>query len=129
MNMYAESFMYKSIEVNFDLLARSLVEKTTILAKQMSIPYITKEHFTFLGHRPAEQVTKELLLDTVKEKLKEMEPSIEKDSLLLLQEELLNPSLQPALIKGLIENIRKHPHCKWIAFLFNEYYAKLYKTD
>ena len=44
----------------------------------------------------------------------EMDESIEKESLILLEQQLLETTLSPAIVKGLIENIRNHPHCKWI---------------
>lgn len=125
MGMYAELFMYESIEPDFQLLSKSLVEKTNLLAKHMSIPYITKHYFSILEYGPIENITKEMLLNILEQKIKEMEHSLEKDSLFLLKQELLNPSLHPALVKGLIENIRKHPHCKWMAYLLDKYYEKI----
>lgn len=125
MGMYVELMLHSAIEVDFQLLAKSLVEKTNILAKHMATPYITKNHFSLLEHEPDVGITSELLLTILDEKVEEMEDSIEKDSLLLLKQELIQPSLHPALVKGLIENIRNHPHCKWIAYLLDKYYEKL----
>ena len=59
----------------------------------------------------------------MEEKIEEMEESIEKESLILLQHELVEPSQPPAVVKGLLENIRNHPHCKWIAYLLREYFG------
>jgi len=54
----------------------------------------------------------------MEQKIAEMEESIEKESLVLLKQDILEPSLSPAIVKGLLENIRNHPHCKWIAYLW-----------
>ncbi|MCR2823664.1 TetR/AcrR family transcriptional regulator [Lederbergia panacisoli] len=125
MKMYGELFLFKNIPVDFHLLAESLVEKTNILAKYMTISFITDEHKTLLDIGLDGVVTKEQITEMIDQKIEEMEESIEKDSLILLKEQLLNPSPSLAIVKGLIENIRNHPHCKWVAFLLRDFYKSI----
>jgi hypothetical protein len=54
--------------------------------------------------------------------MEEMEESVEKESLLLLKEQLVEPTYRPVIIRGLIENIRTSQHCKWISFLLGRFY-------
>ena len=58
----------------------------------------------------------------IQQKIDEMEESIEKESLILLKQQLLEPTYSPAIVKGLLENIRKDPHCKWISYLLRNYF-------
>ncbi|MCJ7842520.1 TetR/AcrR family transcriptional regulator [Lederbergia sp. NSJ-179] len=122
MGMYAELFLYENVEIDFDLLSRSLVEKTNLLAKYMTIPFISQDYIPLIKYGKNQEVTKDQLLESMEQKMDEMEDSLEKESLLLLKQELITPSLSPAIVKGLIENIRNHPHCKGIAYLLEDYY-------
>jgi hypothetical protein len=69
-----------------------------------------------------EEVTKEQILEIMEQKIAEIEEGIEKESVILLKQQLLEPSFGPAIVKGLLENIRNHPHCKWIAYLLRNHY-------
>ena len=99
------------------------MEKTNLLAKHTTIPFISQELIQMFKQPINEEVTKEQILEIMEQKIKEMEESIEKESLLLLKQQLLEPTLSPAIVKGLLENIRNHPHCKWISYLLRNYYG------
>ena len=108
--------------VDLNLLSRSLVEKTNLLARHTTIPFISQEMIQ-IGNEPLnEEVTKEQILDIMEQKIEEIEESIEKESLILLKQHLIEPTLSQAIVKGLLENIRNHPHCKWISYLLRGYY-------
>lgn len=123
--MYAELFTHPSFHIDFQLLSQSLVDKTNTLAKHMTIPFMTKKLFSKLNDERIEQISKEKLLIMIHNQIENMNDSLEKDSLTLLKQELKSPSLHPALVKGLIENIRKHPHCTTIASLLDNYYETI----
>ena len=123
MSTYSNLFFFNSIPVDLNLLSKSLVEKTNILAKHTTIPFISQELIQLVKQPICEEVTKEQILEILEPKIKEMEDSIEKESLLLLQQQLLQPTLSRAIVKGLLENIRNHPHCKWISYLLRNYYG------
>ena len=106
--------------MDLNLLSQSLVEKTNILAKHTNVPFITEE--MVLCKQPLhEEITSEHLIEII-EKIDEIDESIEKESLILLKEQLKEPSFNRAIIKGLIENIRHHSHCKWISYLLLHYF-------
>ena len=121
-NTYLQLFVFSNLPFDLKLLSESLVEKTNLLARHMTISFMSKELFQVI--EPInDPITKEQLIEIVKQKIEEMEESIEKDSLILLKQQVLEPSFSGAIIKGLLENIRNHPHCKWISFLLRQYFA------
>lgn len=123
LGMYGEFVLFKDIGLDFDRLARSLVEKTNLIAEQMTTPFITEEHLPILHFVKNKTLSKEQIIEVIANKMEEMEESIEKESLALLKDNLKNPTHSPAIVHGLVENIRKHPHCKWIAYLIENYYG------
>jgi AcrR family transcriptional regulator len=122
MNTYSQLFLFYNVPIDLDLLAQSLVEKTNILAHHTTVPFISQEIIQLFDGPLNEEVSKEHILDIIEQRIIEMEESIEKESLILLKNQLFQPSLSPAIIKGLIENIRNHPHCKWLTYLLRNYY-------
>ncbi|EKN64759.1 HTH-type transcriptional regulator [Neobacillus bataviensis LMG 21833] len=122
MNMYSQLFVFYNVPLDLQVLSESLVEKTTLLARHMTVPFVTEELSQMFTQPMKEEGTKEQLGKIIEQKIDEMEESIEKESLLLLRQELLEPSQPPAVVKGLLENIRNHPHCKWISYLLRQYF-------
>ncbi|MBD8006296.1 TetR/AcrR family transcriptional regulator [Bacillus norwichensis] len=120
LNTYSQILLFSEMPVDLDLLAQSLVEKTNVLAKHTTIPFVTKE----MAQMPpaTEEITKEQLLEMMEEIMEEITDSIEKESLILLKEHLVEPSLDAAIVKGLLENIWKNPHCKWLSYLLRRYW-------
>ncbi|MCH6267407.1 MULTISPECIES: TetR/AcrR family transcriptional regulator [Neobacillus] len=121
MNMYSHLFVFYSIPVDLKLLADSLVEKTNLLANNATVPFVSME-LHHMMEPMNEEITKEQILDTLEQKIAEIEEPIEKESLILLKQQLGEQSFSHAIVKGLIENIRNHPHCKWVSYLLRRYY-------
>lgn len=122
MSNYSKLLLFYNAPVDLKLLSESLVEKTNLLAKYATIAFISEDFIQMIELPAHEEVTKEQLLEMMAEKIEEMEESIEKESLVLLKQQLLEPTLSPAIVKGLIENIRNHPHCKWISYLLRNFF-------
>ncbi len=125
MNTYSHLFLFYNLPLDLNLLAQSLVEKTNLLAKEATIPFISDEMVQILKEPLQQEVSVELIQDMIEQKIVEMEESIEKESLLLLKEQLVQPTFSRAIVNGLLENIRNHPHCKWIAYLLRNYYQQV----
>lgn len=120
---YSHLFLFQNVSLDLDLLSQSLVEKTHILAKHTTIPFISAK-LVNMDRLPIEDsITKEHILEIMDQKINEIEESIEKESLVLLKEHLIKPNLSPAIVKGLLENIRNHPHCKWVSYLLRDYFG------
>ena len=123
MGMYSELFFYYNVQMDIPLLVQSLVEKTNLIAKHMTIPFISHEFYQAYKKQVNEvELTKKDILEMIDQKLEEMDMSIEKESLILLKQEVSNPTLASVLVNGLLENIRNHPHCKWITYLLRSYF-------
>lgn len=122
LSTYTHLFIFNNVPFDLDLLSQSLVEKTNILVRHTTVPFITQELNQMVTHPVDEKITKEQMIEILDQNIEEMEESIEKESLFLLKQELLEPSYSPAIVKGLLENIRNHPHCKWISYLLREYF-------
>lgn len=122
MGNYSKLLLFSNAPLDMKLLSESLVEKTNLLAEHATIAFITEDFIQSMEQPALKEVTNEQLLEMITQKIEEMEESIEKESLILLKQQLLEPTLNPAIIKGLIENIRNHPHCKWISYLLRSYF-------
>lgn len=120
-SIYSELFLFIDVPVDIKLLSQSLVEKTNLLARHTTIPFISQELLQFKQPMD-EEVTMVQILEIMEQNIKEIEDSIEKESLVLLKQHLLEPTLSPAIVKGLLENIRNHPHCKWISYLLRNHF-------
>lgn len=123
-NMYSEILFFKDLDdhINIDLLTRSLVEKTNILAKHMKTVFITEDLFYSPSLAMEKGVNEGELLTLIHTKIEEVEDPISKESLILIKEHFEGKTLRAAIIAGLIENLQKDRHCKWIAFLLRNYF-------
>lgn len=122
MSTYSELFLFYNAPLDLNLLAKSLVEKTNLLARHTTVPFISEELIQTMKQPMNKDGTKEQILEILEQKIEEIEEPIEKESLLLLKQHLLEPVQPPAIVRGLLENIRNHPHCKWISFLLRGYF-------
>ena len=66
------------------------MEKTDLLARHATIPLFQKKWFKLMRQPLNEEITKEQLLEIMEQTIDEMKESIEKESLVLLKQELLN---------------------------------------
>lgn len=121
MSTYSNLFLFYNVPLDLNLLSQSLVEKTNVLASHITIPFISQELIQLFNQPMNEEMTKEQIVEIMDQKIEEIEESIEKESLILLKQQLLEPTYSPAIVKGLLENIRNHPHCKWISYLLSNF--------
>lgn len=120
---YTELFFFHSLPTDFDTLCKSLVEKTNLLAKHATIPFLSRNLVEMIKKQPMDKkATKKQILQMIEQDLYEMEDSIEKESLILLKEEVERPALSRALIKGLLENIRHDVQSKATYYVLRSYF-------
>lgn len=123
MKIYSELFIFYNTALDLDLLAKSLTEKTNLLANHITIPFVSNELVQQFKLQSCKEVTKDQILGVIEQTLDDSDESIEKESLLLLRQELLEPTLSRPLVKGLLENIQPHPHYKWAAYLLRGHFG------
>jgi AcrR family transcriptional regulator len=122
MSMYSQLFLFYNVPLDLDLLSKSLVEKTNLLARNSTVPFISKGLIMAFEEPVLEDLTKEQILLRMDQDIEELEESVEKESLVLLKQQLNEPTFGRAIIKGLIENIRNNPQTKWIAYLLGSFF-------
>lgn len=114
---------HESIDFDLHMLAKSMVEKTDILATHTKSPYFTENIYQLLHQSiTQENIEGEEIIKLVKGKIEEVDDRYVKESLLLLTEQLEEETLNPVLLKGLIENIRHHRDCVWLSYLLFHYF-------
>ncbi|MDW0118214.1 TetR/AcrR family transcriptional regulator [Sporosarcina thermotolerans] len=123
MSTYSELFLVYKLPIDLDLLVQSLVEKTNLLAKKTTISFIPDELIQLIDQPTNEDPSSEKVIEVIEKNIDDLEDSIEKESLILLKQELLEPTLHPAVVKGLLTNIQHHPHCKWTAYLLRKHFG------
>ncbi|WHY62035.1 TetR/AcrR family transcriptional regulator [Cytobacillus firmus] len=122
MHVYSHLFLFFNVPLDLDILCRSLAEKTDLLAKHSEIPFITDELYDTFRKAGHEEMTDGQMIEIMAQKIEELEDSIEKESLILLKKDVQERNLSPAIIQGLIANIRNSPQSRWIASLLLNYY-------
>ena len=124
LRIYSELFLFYKVELDMDLLCQSLVEKTDSLAKHSNIPFITEELEFYLKNadKMEDSVARDEVLTLIDKQVSETEDSVVKESLQMLREDILAPSLPLAVRKGLIENVRVHADGKWLALVLDRWF-------
>lgn len=122
MNSYSSLFIFYNISLDVEILCESLVEKTNLLAKYTTLPIITKEFANVFKEATQQDITSDKIAQLIDQSIVEVNDPLEKESLTILKQQLLIPNYSPAIVSGMLENIRNHPQCKWIAFLLREFY-------
>ncbi|WP_445492578.1 TetR/AcrR family transcriptional regulator [Niallia sp. 03133] len=122
MNIYSQLFLFSNAPFDLDLLSQSLVEKTNLLAKHASVAFFSEALYYKIKQPINEDGIKEQILGNIDNKIDKLEESIEKESLLLLKQQMLESTFSPAIVKGLLGNIRHHPECRWISYLLRSYF-------
>lgn len=125
MKVYVDLFLiYELPLIDLDVLTKSLVEKTNILAKHSTIPFITKESAQVLqNHIKGEDNHSKQIIELIDQLLHDIEEPIEKESLELLKNMVQSENNSLAIIKGLLENVKNNPQCKWVSYLIREKYS------
>lgn len=110
--IYTDCFFHTNERVDLHHLCTSIVEKVTVLAEHTTIPSVHKSHL----YRNAE--LEERSLDEVQQLIEQLEQElpagIARDSLALLTKELSEPSLPPAVVEGLLQNLYLTKETKWL---------------
>ncbi|MGE7927115.1 TetR family transcriptional regulator [Lysinibacillus xylanilyticus] len=122
MKSYSELFIFSDIPLDLELLAKSLAEKTEIIARYTTIPFITEDLILLMEKPCNEEVSQESLLELIEQHLDGLEDTIERESLELLKCQVENPTYSKAILKGLIENIRLQPDYRWVAYKIGKYF-------
>ncbi|AVK82976.1 TetR family transcriptional regulator [Lysinibacillus sp. B2A1] len=122
MKSYAELFIFSNMPLDLDQLAKSLAEKTDIIARFTTIPFITEDLVQFVSKPCEQEISKETLLQLIEQNINNMEESIVRESMVLLKDQVENPTYSMPILKGLVENIRVEPAYNWVAYVIAKYF-------
>lgn len=120
---YAQTLFTAGQTIQVDLLAKSLIEKTDLLAMHSKIPYLTQfiEPFSCsIVNFSKEEILTELnqLADYVTDEL-------EQQSIQLLKEELDIVPPRQAILLGMIANIQHNQKTAWCSYMIKKYIENL----
>ena len=112
---YTELIFRPNKHFDVQLISRSIEEKVTILANHMTISTIQSvEQLDF-------SVSTEQLLKILDEKAQSITSPIILESLQLLRDHIEQPTLNNAVVHGLLNNLYKDMHTKHIAYMYEMY--------
>lgn len=114
---YGELFLKHQVDIDIDILCRSLVEKISIIAEHATIPFFSAEWMREMNNCSI-NLTKNELIQFLQQKRTEFDNPLIQESVEILCNHLVNPSLSPALEQGLLKNLRANSHSKWIAYIY-----------
>jgi len=108
------------IPIDLKQLTISMVEKTNLIAEHSKESFVTDQMIQALAF--VDENVYEQILALLDEKILETDAPIEKESLELLKTNLVSEHPSIALTKGLLENVKDNPHCKWLTYLIRKHY-------
>lgn len=112
-----------SLKLDFDLdeLAKSLVEKTNVIAHYSNQSFITDNMAKMFSH--TQPVTKEIILVEIELLKGELTNPLELDSLAILLEQFQLSEPRPAIVHGMLANLKRNKECDWCCYLIKHYMA------
>lgn len=102
-----------------DILARSLVEKTTILAQNSAIIFLDE---TCSMYEPVEKISTDHIVKELLQLLDDVQSDFERQSVDLLIEELRTEKPRQAIVLGLVNNLKTNEKFNWITTYLNHKY-------
>ena len=125
---YPEVTTISNYPVDLDTLCRSLAEKTIILAKQATIPFITKEYFS-TSMLSCLSPSKEQLQELLRKTKNDVNDETTLQSIDLLSNNLEDMSLPKAIVQGLLKNLQSNSYSKWAAYQYKLYTEQHEKAE
>lgn len=122
---YSEHLFHKGNSYPYDLqaLAKSLVEKTTILATYATIPFMTKE-MAVIPTTADTLVTVENILREAHVLSSYLEDELLQDSVRVITEQLQSKQPRLAIMQGMLNNLQAEPVCNWFCYIVKKHMQK-----
>ncbi|GLC87625.1 TetR/AcrR family transcriptional regulator [Lysinibacillus piscis] len=119
---YAELVIFSNIPLDLEHLAKSLAEKTRIIAEHTTTPFITESLVQIMAAPYEQEIAQNTLVQLIEQSIASIEDSIARESLQLLKEQIETTTYNRAILKGLLANIRQHPESSWVAYVLAKYF-------
>lgn len=124
--LHAYSQLLFSEEMNFDLqlLSKTLVEKTNIIAKHTKLSFLTENPFKLVRHQPITEVTLPQIITEIERLIEWTKDPIKHESLLILKVQLQSKNPSQAIILGLLQNLNNNERYRWLIYMLKRKYAR-----
>lgn len=122
--VYAHIVMTMKKPLNLELLCKTLVEKTNILANYSTIAFLNKGMMQWFREDHIGSITLDKIYAEISVLNDALEDALEKESLILLKKELERKQPSRAIIRGMLENLKTNEQCHWLCFLVYQYVFK-----
>ena len=118
---YMNALLFINQSLDIDLISRSLVEKTNIIAEHSSLHVLNETH---LFNDISPNISSETILAEL-EAIRDTEfTSLEKQSIEVLIEQFSHPVQQQAIVIGMLHNIKDNKKLRWVSFLIKHFVYK-----
>lgn len=117
---YGQLLFEKKQQVDIYKLAKTLVEKTTILARDSQLVFLEKSICPPNGYEHAPFMEK--MIEDLQLASKDSLNKLEKESIQFLIEELQRESARTAIVLGLIANLEKNERFEWYCYLLKKHF-------
>ncbi|MEK4229497.1 TetR/AcrR family transcriptional regulator [Solibacillus sp. FSL H8-0538] len=119
---YAQVLYSLKKDFKLEELSKSLVEKTNILANHSKQTFVTETMVKMFSQTGT--VTKEAILEEIEELESNLTDPVELDSLTVLAEQLQLATPRPAIVNGMLANLKQNQQCNWCCYLIKNYMDK-----
>ncbi|KAB8130746.1 hypothetical protein F9U64_14030 [Gracilibacillus oryzae] len=123
LKLYSELLFLSNYPIDLEILCNTLVERTHVIAEHSTIPILTEEFFA-IPYPEVLTPTNDQLEDLLIKTSKEITDDTIQESIVLLKQNIYERNLPNAVVQGLLNNLRRDPHCKWAAYLYELYMEK-----
>ena len=118
---YMNALLFINQSLDIDLISRSLVEKTNIIAEHSSLHVLNETH---LFNDISPNISSETILAEL-EAIRDTEfTSLEKQSIEVLIEQFSHPVQQQAIVIGMLHNLKDNKKLRWVSFLIKHFVYK-----
>ena len=111
---YMNAFLFIKQSLDIDLTSRSLVEKTNLFAEHSSLHVLDETH---LFHDYSSIISSEVILSELEAIEKTELTPLEQQSIEVLIEQFSQSVQQPAIVIGMLHNIKDNEKLRWVSFL------------
>lgn len=118
---YSQLLIFEQASFDFPLLAKSLVEKTNILATYTKTVVLTENTIQMIERAQLNIITFEQVMKELEELLAQVTEPLELETLTILKDQLNSPAPSQAIVTGMLNNLKPIPNYQWLIYIVKSY--------
>jgi len=122
---YSEYVLFQQHDINIPNLTQSLVDKINVLAQYSTKAFVTKEMFERRGICHSVPIPMEEIQQKIQKAISQAEDKLEKESLIILQQQLQSSIPSNATIIGMLNNLRDFPSARDVIIALQNYQTRV----